>query len=122
MDSVLETMQDYRDVEDALREGFRAMPAGDSVDEAELESELNELIREAAAEEEKGKPAKEPSISQPTAVTGNRVRIGKRVLDLSDLPEVPTSSIGAPSTSRGTEENGDVSLEERWKRLRMHAT
>ena len=98
------------------------MPAGDSVDEAELESELNELIREAAAEEEKGRPMKEPSVPQPTEVTGNRVRIGKRVLDLSDLPEVPTSSIGVPSTSRATPENGDVSLEERWKRLRMHAT
>jgi hypothetical protein len=65
MDSVLETMQDYRDVEEALREGFRSLPAGDSVEEAELESELNELIREAAAEEEEKK--READIGQPIA-------------------------------------------------------
>lgn len=133
MDSVLETMQDYRDVEEALREGFRSLPAGDSVEEAELESELNELIREAAAEEEEKK--READIGQPIAESGNRVRVGKRTLDLSDLPEVPAGmpmGLGdfvGPSTSsassRAAMENGNgASLEERWKRLRtqMHAS
>lgn len=112
MDNVLETMQDYKDVEEALRDGFRSM-GGDTLDEAELEGELNEMIREAAAEEEKIKQ-KEP------AAEDNRVRIGKRVLDLSDLPEVPNKQPSAAGPSTSKEENG--TLEERWKRLRMHAT
>lgn len=123
MDSVLETMQDYQDVEEALREGFKNLPAaGDSVDEAELESELNELIREGAEEEERARAKEEPPV---IPVADNRVRVGKRVLDLTDFPEVPTGGIpstATPASSSHSAENGDNSLEERWKRLRMHAT
>lgn len=123
MDNLLETMQDYRDMEDALRDGLRSMSSVDVPDE-ELESELNELIRE----DEASKLISEESpviIPRPATVAvenGNRVRVGKRVLDLSDLPEVPSSFTGGPSTSSANKNGKDDSLEERWKRLRMHAT
>jgi hypothetical protein len=90
------------------------MPTGDSVEEAELESELNELIKEVAEEDQEVK-AKLSAES--------RVRIGKRQFDLSDLPEVPSGTLAGPSTSKAAAtENGDTSLEERWKRLKTHAT
>uniref|UniRef100_A0A915M5G5 Charged multivesicular body protein 7 n=1 Tax=Meloidogyne javanica TaxID=6303 RepID=A0A915M5G5_MELJA len=118
MDDLLETMQDYRDMNEALHDGLRSMSSVDVPDE-ELESELNELIREdeAARVKEVSPPLILP---RPFPVeNGNRVRVGKRVLDLSDLPEVPS---GGPSTSSANRNGRDDSLEERWKRLRMHAT
>ena len=118
MDDLLETMQDYRDMNEALHDGLRSMSSVDVPDE-ELESELNELIREdeAARVKEVSPPLILP---RPVPVeNGNRVRVGKRVLDLSDLPEVPS---GGPSTSSANRNGRDDSLEERWKRLRMHAT
>lgn len=133
----METMQDYHDVEEAMREGFKNMPiAGDSVDEAELESELNELLREGGVSEPQAEAAKPsayptlpPLVLQPVAEEqSNRVRVGKRAFDLSDLPEVPTgggialSSMPSTSSKSAAQENGAISLEERWKRLRMHAT
>ncbi|KAL3090028.1 hypothetical protein niasHS_006480 [Heterodera schachtii] len=153
MDGVLETMQDYQDVEEALREGFKHLPlaGGESVDEAELESELNELIREEegakALEEAEERRAAEraKAIAVPVAVPAaiaeenNRIRVGKRVLDLGDLlPEVPkgepsagtvasASSSSSSAVGSALVENGGAtsssssSLEERWKRLRMHA-
>jgi hypothetical protein len=122
MENVLETMQDYRDIEDVLRDGFRSISSIDVPDE-ELESELNELIREDETEKMRSEEATF-GIPRPATVAvpnGNRIRVGKRVLDLSDLPEVPSGFTG-PSTSSANKNGRDDSLEERWKRLRMHAT
>ena len=122
MDNVLETMQDYKDMEEALRDGLRSISSVDVPDE-ELESELNELIREDEAEKMRTEEVKLVIPRPATAAeqNGNRVRVGKRVLDLSDLPEVPSGFTG-PSTSSANKNGRDDSLEERWKRLRMHAT
>ncbi|KAI3421059.1 hypothetical protein GPALN_014685 [Globodera pallida] len=131
MDSVMETMQDYQDVEEALREGFKHLPsaASESLDDAELESELNALIREGEEEEQRVAERAWPKVPVPVAVEdNNRIRVGKRVLDLGDLPEVPKggpAQIFAAASSSSTpvlaENGGTSSLEERWKRLRMHA-
>lgn len=124
MDNLLETMQDYRDMEVAMRDGLRSISSVEVPDE-ELESELNELIREDEAEKLISEELAfvTPPRSLPVAVeNGNRVRVGKRVLDLSDLPEVPSGfTTNSPSTSSANKNGKDDSLEERWKRLRMHA-
>jgi len=100
VENVNEILQDYQDIEETIRGGFRNLAShSGSVDEAELESELNELLEEAEEEKAKAEPAIE-----------NRVRIGKRILDF-DLPEVPS---GLPN-------GNETALEERWKRLRMTA-
>uniref|UniRef100_A0A915CW07 Charged multivesicular body protein 7 n=1 Tax=Ditylenchus dipsaci TaxID=166011 RepID=A0A915CW07_9BILA len=105
MDSMHEIMSEYNDVEEALRDGFRNLPThSDSVDETELEAELNEILAENGKTQEK-------------ALQPNQVRIGKRVLDLGDLPDVPTSSLSGLTDSSAKE-----SLEARWKRLRTAVT
>ncbi|KAI1729652.1 snf7 domain-containing protein [Ditylenchus destructor] len=108
IDNVHEVMNDYMDIEDTIREGLKNMPTSDTVDDAELESELNEILAEGA-----GKKSAEPA---KDVLSPNQVRVGKRVLDLGDLPDVPSNAIDeSPEKAR-------ESLEARWKRLRTAQT
>jgi hypothetical protein len=105
-------MDDYNDIEEAMRCGINSL--SDTTDDAELESELNELI-----EQDKSESARNDLKLPEVLANSNTVRVGKRVLDF-DLPAVPSSG---PSTSREASPNKpEFSLEERWKRLRMEAS
>lgn len=117
VESINELISDYGDIEETLRCGFSTMSHSDSIDEAELESELNELIEDTKEEEKADQ--KEPKTKFP--ISANSIRVGKRILDLElDLPEVPSAGPSFSKESLST--NGNVSLEERWKRLRMEAS
>jgi hypothetical protein len=72
MDSVHEVMQDFNDIDEAIHTGLKNLPAGrDSIDEADLENELSEILGE-------NNPA------------DNSVKVGGRVLDLlDDFPQIP---------------------------------
>jgi len=109
MDSVHEALQEFNDVSTSIREGFQNMPGAidESVNEAELEDELNAIL----AEEGMAPPASELDSEK------NLVKVGKRILDMSDLPDVPNRSPGKSSPRPTT----DKELEERWKRLRTAA-
>lgn len=112
MDNVHETLNDIHEMEEALREGFRTLPSGsDSLNEEELESELNDLLAENG---EVGTSATSSSSDVTNIeIEPTKVRIGKRVLDLADLPDVPRDApVSTPNKSN------DDSLEARWKRLR----
>ncbi len=104
--SINRAFKDYQDIDNALREGISNISAhGDSVDEDELETELREILAE-----DKYKGEKE---GEGGTVGPSQVRLGKRILEISDLPDVPTRSL-ASTTPKGK----GVDLEERWKRLR----
>lgn len=106
IDSVQDVMDDYKEIEDALSEGLRMMPSAATIDEGELEAELNEIL-------EGDKKAKEAASAK--AEIENRVKVGQRVIDLNDLPEVPSHV-----PPKADKLNGK-SLEERWRRLRETA-
>uniref|UniRef100_A0A914C8I5 Charged multivesicular body protein 7 n=1 Tax=Acrobeloides nanus TaxID=290746 RepID=A0A914C8I5_9BILA len=106
IDSVQDVMDDYKEIEDALSEGIKMMPSAATIDEGELEAELNEIL-------EGDKKAKEAASAK--AEIENRVKVGQRVIDLNDLPEVPSHV-----PPKADKLNGK-SLEERWRKLRETA-
>lgn len=83
-------MEDFKEVDNALSTGFKA--TSNDIDEDELEAELEEMIAEDKA-----------------AIKNNRVKVNKNVINIGDLPDVPSAKLTTDS------------LEERIKRLRETA-
>lgn len=113
MENVHETINDMHEMEEALREGFRTLPsASDSLNDEDLENELNDLLNANGDNIEVKSPS---SLSDANEIDSSnfQVRIGKRVLDLSDLPDVPKNT----PISTSSKSSLDL-LETRWKRLR----
>lgn len=108
MDSVHDAMEDYREIEETIRDGMANMSGTTAEDMSALESELNELIAQ----------------DKEAAAAGNRVKIGGKVVELDELPQVPS---GVPQPSKAAaEQNGNAaatrrSIEDRLKRLRAVA-
>lgn len=104
LDEVHGVIQDYNDIDEALREGFRAIPNSnpDIADDEELLKELDEIVE-----------ADSQALPTPQ-VSNNQVRFGKRVLDM-EMPEVPVDELSINDSVNTAE-----SLETRWKRLRSN--
>jgi hypothetical protein len=101
IDSIHETMDDFKEINEAISTGF--VPADQRIDDAELEDELNEMME-----------------ADKLADRNNSVKVNKNVINISSLPEVP--SFGLPSTSNVQSlESLSDSLEARMRRLREHA-
>ena len=90
IDSIQDVISDFREVDDALSNGFKT---SNDIDDDELAAELDEMI-EADKEAEKK----------------NRVKVNQNIINIGDLPEVPTNGL-----------NVDDSIEQRLKRLREAA-
>lgn len=73
IDSIQDVIADFKEVDDALSNGFRA---NNDIDEDELAAELDEMI-EADKEVEKK----------------NRVKVNQNIINIGDLPEVPTNGL-----------------------------
>lgn len=107
MDSVHDAMEDFREIEDTIRDGMANLSGVTAEDTSALEAELNDLLAE----------------EKEAAAAGNKVKIGGRVVDLSELPEVPT---GIKRRAEAAEEQNGTekvrrSIEDRLKRLRAVA-
>ncbi|KAH7717176.1 Protein T24B8.2 [Aphelenchoides avenae] len=110
MDSVHDAMDDYREIEETIRDGMANLSGATAEDMSALESELNELIAQ----------------DKEAAAAGNRVKIGGKVVDLGELPEVPAGVPQSSKAAAAAEQNGDGaatrrSIEDRLKRLRAVA-
>ena len=100
IDEMHDTMDGFKEINDAISTGF--VPADQRMDEDELETELNELIEADKSAERK-----------------NAVRVNKNIINISTLPDVPTT--GLPSSSNVSAVDISASLEERMRRLRERA-
>uniref|UniRef100_A0A914YC13 Charged multivesicular body protein 7 n=1 Tax=Panagrolaimus superbus TaxID=310955 RepID=A0A914YC13_9BILA len=101
IDSIHETMDDFKEINEAISTGF--VPAEQRINDAELEDELNEMLE-----------------ADQIADRNNSVKINKNIINISSLPEVPT--FGLPSTSNASSlDSLSESLEYRMKRLREQA-
>lgn len=100
IDEMHDTMDGFKEINDAISTGF--VPADQRMDEDELEAELNELIEADKSAERK-----------------NAVRVNKNIINISTLPDVPTT--GLPSSSNVSAVDISASLEERMRRLRERA-
>lgn len=94
-------MDDFREINEAISTGF--VPADQKIDDAELEDELNELIE-----------------ADQIADRNNAVRINKKVINISSLPDVPATGFPSSSNAESLASLSD-SLEVRMKRLREQA-